>query len=137
MNITTSTPLMASPALQMPGVAPQANQEAPSMAPVGAALGSTPQPAPATQTGSDGDASGGRGGSLGSEQLRSEIERANEKLRGGGNVEFAVHEGSNRVVVRLVDPKSMEIIREFPNSELLDMVAKLQELSGLNVDLKR
>jgi flagellar protein FlaG len=66
--------------------------------------------------------------------LEAAVEQANQKLRGGGNVEFAVHEGSNRVVVRIVDPQSMEVIREFPNTDLLDMVSKLQELAGVALD---
>ncbi len=71
------------------------------------------------------------------EQLDAAIERANDTLRrDNDSVRFAVHEGSNRIVVRIVDPKSMEIIREFPDTHFLDMMAKLQELSGMQVDVQ-
>ena len=70
------------------------------------------------------------------EQLEAAVDRANDALQRDGSVRFAVHEGTNRVVVRIVDPESMEIIREFPDSDFLDMMAKLQELSGLQVDVQ-
>ena len=70
------------------------------------------------------------------EQLDAAVERANDAMKRDGSVRFAVHEDTNRVVVRIVDPQSMEIIREFPDTDLLDMVAKLQELAGMQVDLQ-
>lgn len=70
------------------------------------------------------------------EQLDAAVERANEAMRRDGSVRFAVHEGTNRVVVRIVDPQSMEIIREFPDADFLDMMAKLQELAGMQVDVQ-
>lgn len=71
------------------------------------------------------------------EQLDAAVERANEAMkRSDDSVRFAVHEGTNRVVVRIVDPASMEVIREFPDTHFLDMMAKLQELSGMQVDVQ-
>lgn len=70
------------------------------------------------------------------EQLDVAVERANETLRRDGSLQFAIHEGTNRILVRIVDPASMEIIREFPDSEFLDMMAKLQELAGLQLNVQ-
>ncbi len=72
------------------------------------------------------------------DQLAQAVTRANESLSadGSGSVRFAVHEGTHRIIVRIVDPKSMEVIREFPDSTFLDMMAKLQELSGMQVDVQ-
>lgn len=71
------------------------------------------------------------------EQLDAAVERANEALKHQSDgVRFAVHEGTNRVVVRIVDPASSEILREFPDTHFLDMMAKLQELAGMQVDVQ-
>jgi flagellar protein FlaG len=116
MNIISSTPLMASPMTSAPQAPPaRVGAPAPELPPM------SPQATAIPETGT-------------SPLLEAAVEQANQKLRGGGNVEFAVHEGSNRVVVRIVDPQSMEVIREFPNTDLLDMVSKLQELTGVSLD---
>jgi flagellar protein FlaG len=116
MNITSSTPIMPSPQATSPQAPPvRVGAVAPQLSPV------APQAATLPETAT-------------SPLLEAALEEANKKLQGGGNVEFAVHEGSNRVVVRVVDPQSMEVVREFPNTDLLDMVSKLQELSGLALD---
>lgn len=70
------------------------------------------------------------------EQLDAAVERANQAMHRDGSVRFAVHEATNRIVVRIVDPESMEIIREFPDSDFLDMMSKLQELSGMQVNVQ-
>lgn len=117
MNITTATPLVDIPtsAPRYPSNANGSGRQR--------ETANIPEARPTTE-----------GNPVASQKLAALLEEANEKLRGGFNVQFAVHEGSNRVVVRLVDPQSMKVIREFPNTELLDVLAKLQELSGLNVD---
>lgn len=70
------------------------------------------------------------------DQLEQAVDRANDSLSPDANVRFAVHEGTHRIIVRIVDPKSMEVIREFPDSHFLDMMSKLQELSGMQVDVQ-
>lgn len=121
MNITSTTPLMNTPTAQTGSAAPDKGS-APEQTRVNLPVETSQQPAQAAQA------------AVTNEKLTAMLEKANQKMRGGGDVQFAVHEGSNRVVVRLIDPKSMEVIREFPNTELLDVLTKLQELSGLNVD---
>lgn len=49
-------------------------------------------------------------------------------------LEFSVHEATNRIMVRVWDRQTDEIIREIPPEQFLDLVAKLQELVGLLVD---
>jgi uncharacterized FlaG/YvyC family protein len=38
-------------------------------------------------------------------------------------------------VVKLVDRQTHEVLREFPSEKFLDMMAKLQQVAGLNVNL--
>ena len=117
MNITSSTPLVRppSPSGPQPPAGAKVGAAAPELPPVSLQAAAVPE-------------------TRSSPLLEEAVEQANQKLQGSGKVEFSVHEGSNRVVVRVMDPESMEVVREFPNTALLDMVSKLQDLSGVAVD---
>ncbi len=66
------------------------------------------------------------------------IERANKALTGGNrNFEFSIHEATKEIVVKVIDTDTNEVIREIPNQKILDMVAKMWELSGIFVDERR
>lgn len=51
-------------------------------------------------------------------------------------LEFSVHEATNRIMVRVLDRETEEVLREIPPEQILDLVAKLWELVGLLVDKK-
>lgn len=48
--------------------------------------------------------------------------------------EFSIHEGTEAVMVKVINTETDEIIREIPPEEILDMVAKMWELAGILVD---
>ena len=48
--------------------------------------------------------------------------------------EFKVHDRTGRVLVKLVDTKTEEVIKEIPPEKLVDMMANLWELVGILVD---
>jgi len=50
---------------------------------------------------------------------------------------FGIHEDTKRVMIKIVDKKSKEVIKEYPPEKTLDMIAKVWELAGLLVDEKR
>ncbi|MFA7468541.1 MAG: flagellar protein FlaG [Desulfotomaculaceae bacterium] len=50
--------------------------------------------------------------------------------------EFNIHEATNKVMVKVVDKNTDEVIREIPPEKILDMVAKMWELAGLFIDEK-
>lgn len=52
------------------------------------------------------------------------------------DLQFSVHEKTHRVMVKLVDQGTKEVLKEFPPEEFLDMVAKIQEYVGMLVDKK-
>lgn len=52
------------------------------------------------------------------------------------DLQFSVHEKTHRVMVKLVDVSTKEVLKEFPPEEFLDMVAKIQEYVGMLVDKK-
>lgn len=72
----------------------------------------------------------------GREQLKKAIENLN-KNSGNSQVQFGVHEDTNRITLKIVDKETKKTIKEFPAEKTLDMIAKAWELAGLLVDEKR
>ena len=52
------------------------------------------------------------------------------------DLQFSVHEKTGRVMVKLVDESTQEVLKEIPSEEFLDMVAKIQEYVGMMIDKK-
>lgn len=66
------------------------------------------------------------------------IEEANKKLFGSQKeIRMTVHEETKRISTKIVDKETNEVIAEYPPEKLLDIFAKMIELSGLIVDEKR
>lgn len=71
-------------------------------------------------------------------ELAKVIEKANKALQGPKTgFRFSVHEGTQEVLVKVVNEDTGEVIREIPPEKILDMVAKMWELMGIFVDEKR
>jgi flagellar protein FlaG len=49
---------------------------------------------------------------------------------------FSVHEGTNQIVVDLVDGRTGDVIREIPPKELLDRYVQMMDILGIFVDKK-
>jgi flagellar protein FlaG len=72
---------------------------------------------------------------IGEEQIVMAIEKANKALQGSyTSFEFSIHEGTKEIMVKVLDRDTGELIREIPSEKILDMVAKLWEMSGVLVD---
>ena len=87
----------------------------------------------------DGNDSGNNGSSENreaNEQLKKAISELNKNSQ-NTQVQFGVHEGTNRVTIKIVDKDTKKVVREFPAEKTLDMIAKVWELAGLLVDEKR
>jgi flagellar protein FlaG len=68
--------------------------------------------------------------------LADKVKQANDAMEAGDEgLQFQVHKGTGQVVVKLVDRQTHEVLREFPSEKFLDMMAKLQQVAGLNVNL--
>lgn len=70
------------------------------------------------------------------ETIKKAVENMNKNM---GNTEavFGIHEGTNRVTIKLVDKETRELIKELPPEKTLDMIAKVWEMAGILVDEKR
>jgi len=49
-------------------------------------------------------------------------------------ITFRVHEETERIIARVIDRETKEVIREIPPEKFLDMIARLQELAGVFID---
>jgi len=66
------------------------------------------------------------------------IEKANKALvMTKTQLEFSIHEKTKEIMVKVIDSDTKEIIREIPPEKILDMVAKMLELTGILVDERR
>ncbi len=65
------------------------------------------------------------------QQMNRAAEAFNVELR------FSIHEGTERVMVQVLNKQSQEIIREIPPERVLNMVAQIQDMIGVFVDSRR
>jgi Uncharacterized flagellar protein FlaG len=76
--------------------------------------------------------------SISEQVVKSSIEKANKALDGmDRRFEYSIHEKTGEVMVKVINKQTDEVVREIPNEKLLDLMDKLQELAGLNIDEKR
>lgn len=68
-------------------------------------------------------------------KLYEAVKEANKYLfKDDDHFEFQIHEGTGRIMVKLVDNESQEVIKEIPPEKILDLVASIWDLVGILVD---
>ena len=67
------------------------------------------------------------------DKLRKVMEKAVASLPHSA-AKFGIHEKTNRIIIKLVDRDTQEVIKEIPPEKTLDLVAKRMELAGVLVD---
>ena len=73
-----------------------------------------------------------------SEQLKKAIAEMNKKINNTNEeAVFGIHEKTNRVMIKILDKETKEVIKEFPPEKTLDMIARIWEMAGILVDEKR
>ena len=77
-----------------------------------------------------------KGTASSSEQVKKAVESIN-RSQAHTEAIFGIHEGTNRVTIKIVDKDSKKVIKEYPPEKTLDMIQKLWEMAGLMVDEKR
>ena len=70
------------------------------------------------------------------DQIKKAVEQMKRNMPHSEAV-FGIHEATNRVMIKIVDKNTKEVIKEFPPEKTLDMIAKVWELAGIIVDEKR
>lgn len=74
--------------------------------------------------------------SLSKEQMKQAVDKINKNVA-NSEVQFGIHEATNRVTIKIIDKTTKEVIKELPPEKTLDMIAKAWELAGILVDEKR
>ena len=73
-----------------------------------------------------------------SSKIKDAVDKVNQKIvPSKTRCEFAYHEDTNRISIKVIDQVTEETIKEIPAEETLDMLSKIWELAGLLVDEKR
>lgn len=71
------------------------------------------------------------------EQLETAISKVNNHVLGvNSQFQYRIHEGTDRIMVKLIDTESKDVIREIPPEKMLDMVAEIWKRVGLVIDNK-
>ena len=75
------------------------------------------------------------GGEFNREGLEEAVEETNRMVfKDNNKFEFKVHERTGRMMVKLVDQDTKEVIKEIPPEKILDLVASIWDLVGILVD---
>ncbi len=67
------------------------------------------------------------------QELLDELERDLDTIHNVG-LTFSLHEKTGRTIVKVINKESKEVIREIPSEEILNLVAKLDEMMGILFD---
>jgi len=69
------------------------------------------------------------------EDLEKAVEDSNKLIfKDDSHFEFKIHERTGRMMVKLVDTETDELIKEIPPEKILDLVASIWDLVGILVD---
>ena len=69
------------------------------------------------------------------ENIKKMVEEFNKKM-GNSEAIFGIHEGTNRIMIKIVDKESKEVLKEFPPEKTLDMIKMVWEMAGILIDEK-
>jgi len=66
------------------------------------------------------------------------VERANKAISTANRTfEYRIHAKTKQIMVKVINTDTNEVVREIPPEKVLDMVAKMMEMSGIMVDERR
>ena len=69
------------------------------------------------------------------ENLEKAVEQTNQMIfKDDRRFEFRIHEGTKRIMVKLIDKETDEVVKEIPPEKILDLVASIWDLVGILVD---
>jgi flagellar protein FlaG len=78
------------------------------------------------------------GPTLDEKKLFEAIQKTNQTIKGATcSFEYSIHEKTKQIMVKVIDIKTKDVIKEFPPEKILDMVAKMWEVAGIMVDERR
>lgn len=74
---------------------------------------------------------------LNEKKMLQAIDEFNKKAESyNRRLEYSVHERTKRIMVKVIDMQTEEVIRELPEEKMMDMMADFCEASGILIDKK-
>ncbi|MEY9096622.1 flagellar protein FlaG [Paenibacillus sp. RC84] len=72
------------------------------------------------------------------EELSKLVDQANKTLVGANtHLEFTIHSSNHRIIVKVMNTDTDEVIREIPPEKFIDMIDQLLKQAGILMDEKR
>ncbi len=72
------------------------------------------------------------------EMVSDAVDKINKMLEGTNRrCVMSVHDRTKAIIVKVVDDRTNEVVREIPPKKILDVIANMMELAGLIVDERR
>lgn len=98
-------------------------------------LGGADPGSPAGGHGNGAGSTGARGPGVDRNALEKAVGRLNQLMTNGRvRLSFRLHEGSGRMMVRVIEVETGEVLREVPPEEFLDTIAAIRRFVGLLLD---
>jgi flagellar protein FlaG len=70
-------------------------------------------------------------------RMKQEIEKEKEAtLLAGSSLEFSVDNDTNRIIVKVVDNETRELVKQIPMEEMLALAKAMNQLQGLLLRIK-
>lgn len=70
-------------------------------------------------------------------QEMEELQKAIDIIQGPKKTfEISVHEKTNAIMIKVLNKETGELIREVPQEKLLDLAARMMEITGIIIDKK-
>jgi flagellar protein FlaG len=74
---------------------------------------------------------------LSREELDKKVEQMNQTAQiFNKRMHFRIHEDTGRVMVKILNSDTGEVLAEIPSEKLLDMVARMEEMVGTIIDTR-
>lgn len=74
---------------------------------------------------------------LSEKKISQLVKDFNEKIESHNKrLEYSIHEKTNRLLVKVIDTQTEEVIKEIPDEKLMDMMADFFEITGILIDEK-
>lgn len=75
--------------------------------------------------------------SIGQKEFENALSQIDKFLAGEGtHLQYEKHDVFNQIIIRIIDNKTNQVIKEIPSKKILDMAAKMCEMAGFIVDKK-
>ncbi|KKO54968.1 flagellar protein FlaG [Paenibacillus sp. DMB20] len=71
------------------------------------------------------------------EEAIEQLQKAIDAIQGPQKtLEFSIHEKTNAVMIKVLNKETGDLIREVPPEKILDLAAKMMEITGVIIDKK-